>query len=395
MKLEQSKQKICLLFDEIQWIAKSQSGFIGAIKNKWIDFEKTRSIKIILCGSSNKFFRNKTGGEEQILRGLKTHSDIWVKPFTSSELKTYYCKNWSLPEVLMTYMFFGGIPYYLNQIDTQSNFIQSVNKSLFLPNSIFLEEVDEILRLEFNAAGLVTVKKILGALTMRGKSFAEIKKRTKIPNGTLAAAIEKLLEYDIIFENYPAFDERKNLDRGVKFVIRDFYLNLFFQVIKPNMKKIRTNFDNKMLVNSIFGWPQSFYYIKNFSGEAFENYVKYLLREIHRSSPPIIKKLSLVDVDYQVGTHWSEKCQIDIVLSECSDNQVRLIECKWTSDLDLIKHTLLHFEDKIATLEPSDVKHNPMLALCIPIKATSNLLEQAKHKNIILIDCEDLLFLPA
>jgi AAA+ ATPase superfamily predicted ATPase len=99
--------KLMLALDEIQWIAKSQNGFIGTLKNKWIDFEKTQNIRLVICGSSNKFFKDFTGGEEQILRGLKTRSDIVLQPFSMSEVYKYYLHHWRPEEVIFAYMTIG------------------------------------------------------------------------------------------------------------------------------------------------------------------------------------------------------------------------------------------------------------------------------------------------
>ena len=51
-----NKHQIIILFDEIQWISKSQSGFLGYLKEAWLDWRKSGKIKLIISGSSNKFF---------------------------------------------------------------------------------------------------------------------------------------------------------------------------------------------------------------------------------------------------------------------------------------------------------------------------------------------------
>jgi predicted AAA+ superfamily ATPase len=171
-----------IALDEIQWIAKNQSGFIGTLKNHWLSLEATKNCRIIICGSSNKFFKNFTGGEEQILRGLKTRSDIVLPPFSLSEIHQKYGKNLKQEQTALLYMLLGGIPYYWNQLDFEKNFIQLLNQAFAESSTIFLEEVDEILRLEFNQAGVKTIKKILKTLGLRGAPPCHNSKENKITN---------------------------------------------------------------------------------------------------------------------------------------------------------------------------------------------------------------------
>ena len=80
-------EQVLVVFDEIQWIAKQKSGFAGVLKHYWSEWKQTTQIKLILCGSSNKFFTKNTDGEFNSLRGLKTFGDIWVRPFSLQEVK--------------------------------------------------------------------------------------------------------------------------------------------------------------------------------------------------------------------------------------------------------------------------------------------------------------------
>ncbi|MCP4753125.1 MAG: ATP-binding protein, partial [Proteobacteria bacterium] len=73
-----NNRDVVLLFDEIQWLAKQGNGFIGILKNALDDWKQIDSIKLIIAGSSNKFYEKFTGSDESILRGLKTHAAIWL-----------------------------------------------------------------------------------------------------------------------------------------------------------------------------------------------------------------------------------------------------------------------------------------------------------------------------
>ncbi len=285
-------------------------------------------------------------------------------------------------------MLVGGIPYYLNQFQKNENFIQTINKTLFTKESIFYEEVDEILRLEFNSAGILTVKKILATLGISGRILNDIQRKTKLAIGTLSESLDKLIEYGIVFESRSFFQRQLEIKRGVKFKLKDFYLNTYFQIIKPNLNKIKRNTENELLINGIFKWPQSFYYVENFSGGSFENLVEYILISSEKRHEGIFKKFNLVNINFEMETHWDKEKQIDLIASSTEDKQMRLIECKWTSSIELIKSALLNLPKKAKLF---DFEAAPLLAVVIPIKATGPILELANQQNIILITQEDLI----
>jgi predicted AAA+ superfamily ATPase len=205
------KINICLAFDEIQWIAKERSSFLGALKEHWIKIEKIPQIRIIICGSSYKFFHQMTGGEEKLIRGLKTRSDIWLKPLTLPEIKTYYRPNFSDQELLLAYAFLGGIPYYWNQIHTELNFIQAINRACFIPTSIFLEEYAEMLNLEFQKNSMKNIILILEQIKGSGKTEAAIIQDAKLPQSTVGDLLTKLENYGLVFNKMPLFGKPRRL----------------------------------------------------------------------------------------------------------------------------------------------------------------------------------------
>jgi uncharacterized protein len=147
---ELKESPLVLMMDEIQWIAKRNIGFVSQLKEAWVQWEMNPSVKLIISGSSNRFFEDKTGGDAKILRGMRTHGDIWVRPFSLWEVRKYFFSKWTDEEICLIYMMTGGVPYYLCRVPKVTNFIRAVNETFFTRRTIFLEEIEEILDLEFN-----------------------------------------------------------------------------------------------------------------------------------------------------------------------------------------------------------------------------------------------------
>lgn len=326
--VRESKVGVILIFDEIQWIAKAKSGCIGAIKEAWLDWESL-GVKVIICGSSNKFFLQKTGGEEAILRGLKTRSDIWIYPFTLGQVKKLYFPKWKNEEVALTYMMLGGIPYYLNRIkDSSRGFIQCMNDAVFTDDTIFLEEIDEVLRLEFNEHGLKTAKTILSCLGQSGTTQAAIQRITGFALTTVARALKNLSDYGLVFQKAPAHTKKQN-EAGTLYFMKDFYLGFYFQVLLPYKSKIESNKAKGLLFPQVVGNSNANYFIQNFSGKAFELLVRYSLERKTVHSSELYKLLLLRDNEYDVLFYWDKETEIDILVEHEKDRISRIIECKW------------------------------------------------------------------
>jgi hypothetical protein len=259
---EHTDKVIILIFDEIQWLAKKGSGVLGHLKREWEkNWQHFDNIKVILAGSSSKFFLNQVDNTKGVLYGLRTVADLIVKPFTLSETNEYYSKpvGWTKEQTCLIYMMTGGVPYYLNQIQRNakqdSNFFRIINQTFFINSSIFLNELENILFLDFRANdAMENVKNILRALGQEGTTEVNIVSRTGLPKTTVNTILSKLIDYKIIYRMYPLGSAVKKNKSGAKYIMRDPFLNFYFQVLEPLAHRIRDN-EKAMPVNMIFSGP--------------------------------------------------------------------------------------------------------------------------------------------
>lgn len=378
---------LCLAFDEIQWIAKEQSGFLGALKQHWIKIEKIPQIKIIICGSSYKFFQEMTGGEEKLIRGLKTRADIWLNPFSLREIHRFYIPKFTEEELLLAYGILGGIPYYWNQIDRSQNFIQAINKTCFTKGSIFLEEYVELLNLEFQKNGVQTISRILEHINGGGKTASTLAKDARLPDSTVGDLVEKLENYQLLFKKTPLFGKSKENSRGALYYLKDFYLNFYFRVLSKYKRRIQRNTKNDLLFSKVIEASPQGYYISNFTGPIFELIVQTILETSIDRNESIFRKLQLKNCDFEVGFHWDKKVQFDLIIYNASDRVLRFIECKWTRDREQIVNTIKTFSLRISLLN-LDVPYQQ--ALCLSHKPSVSITNIAEKENVILITPKDL-----
>ncbi len=378
-------KKIILIFDEIQWITKDRSGFVGAIKAAWVRFEKTGLVSVIICGSSSKFFSDHVGGEEKILRGIATRAPLWVHPIAFAEFYKMFKNKWNIFEVTLLYMMIGGIPYYLQQIDLQFGFVHAVNAALFAKESIFLSEADELLSLEFNKAGLRRVKEILSVLSIYGSSQASIREKLKIQTATVSETFEKLTNYDILEKNNFENETKKTIKSGVeeKYYLKDFFLNFYFSSYKKYEPVIQRNSQGKKMVFSDL-LNEEGYYIQDFTGKAFENLIRYQLEGPFQNQK-LLNRLKLSDPDFFVGTYQSKAAQIDLVVTHRKDRLVRLIECKWGKESST---EIAELCNKEFPLKPTQQRLNIIIK---SQEATKAYRRKCIENNVILITLKEIL----
>ncbi len=380
------KSNTCLVLDEIQWIAKEQSGFLGALKEHWVKLERIPKLKFILCGSSNKFFNQMTGGEEKLIRGLKTRTDIWLKPLTLNEIKEFYKPNFNDQELLLAYMIFGGIPYYWNQIKTELNFIQAINSVCFIPNSLFLEEFKEMLNLEFQINSIKTLQSLLEVIGGTGKTASSIASDSKLSHSTVGDLLVKLENYKIISHKEPLFGKVKEIKRGSLIYIKDFYLNFYFRVLRKYLGRIKRNSKHELIFAQLFEGSKQGLYIPDFTGPIFELLIQTILEENEVRTANIFEKLHLKNCDYEIGFHWDKEVQFDLILHKTTDRVTRFIECKWTKDNAQLLELIKSFE-----LRVSKYAEKYQMVLCLNHIPSDSIIKVAKSSNITIVTPKDLI----
>ncbi len=387
--LQHTNQTFLLIFDEIHWIAKKNSGFTSKIKNVWLSWEKIGNIKVIICGSSNKFFDDKTAKESSVLRGLRTHSDIWVRPFSLSEVKQYFFPEWSHEEISLVYMMIGGIPYYLNRIINSKNYINAINKTFFTRSTIFLDELDEIINLEFNKSSKTRIRSLLAALGQEGKTVASICRATGISESSVRENIEKLVDYGLVFEKTLMGVSPKKNKSGTKYYMRDFYLNFYFQVLDGLKAQIKDN--TKSNIFSRLLSSKEGFYIPNFSGQAFELLIESVIDRRANSTmhENIFKKLNIHEPNYYFGHYWeSNTTQVDLIVESSVDRETRIFEAKWIATKAGLTHGYLEQIRQKTYTPPRGFRLS--FYLVISKSPTKGLKEAAQKQNVQIVELTDL-----
>ncbi len=328
-----ASHKLVIVLDEIQWIHTLKNGFNGYLKDLWESTKGTGNIKVIISGSSRRYFSEHVENQNSTLYGLKTHGAIVVPPFALDEVRRFYFPKWSLEQAALVYMMVGGIPYYLENVAYGDNFMRAVENTFFVKSSLFLEEAREILSTEYRRRPMVDKVMLTLAALARGIVREEnLCKTLKVSQPNMNQILSFLLDLGFILRATECDDSGGWSDKS--YFLNDFFLRFYFLVIEKYKARIYSGEDS-IFYNHV---SDDGYYIRNFSGVAFEALLRaHIVRD--ELFCPTAKPARLFDRlmlkeghDYAVSEfRRASEAQIDLVISNKTDRELRFIEVKWLS----------------------------------------------------------------
>lgn len=344
-----------LIIDEVQWLSTGYEESAGVVKAAWDDWAKGGSLRVVICGSSSRFFTEQFG-EGAVLRGLQTRATINVLPFPLAILKREAVPNWTTKEAVLAYMCLGGIPYYWQRVAPEQGFRRAMNDACCTSASILLDEWREIIATEFRTDTVGNLARLFPALmsTEEGVTQQEVAHRLGLEVSTVARLLERLVEYGYVLRSIPedvAYSDGKapKSNRGARYVLCDFFLHFYFSVMQPIDAQIRTNTMGLLFPSQILQGDAK-QYIPAFTGKAFERFVFHHVDVALRDGEwqhdgglatrsTLWRLLDLPDANYQV--YWNVlirgessdqvRSQIDVLVVHQQEKTVRVIECKWKS----------------------------------------------------------------
>lgn len=221
-----SRRKVIFL-DELPWLAGPQSSELimelGYFWNSWAD--RQRNVVLVVCGSATSWMLDNVIHDYGGLHGRLTGM-IKLLPFTLSECEKYYKKNGfhlSRYEMAISYMVFGGVPYYLDRMNKEKNLSENIDAFFFNDPKIHQEFKDVYTGLYATSERYIDVVKALGG-RFYGMTRKEIAEAIGIESGgTLSKILSNLYESGITRE-YPRYGKERV---ETVYQLKDFF-SLFY-----------------------------------------------------------------------------------------------------------------------------------------------------------------------
>lgn len=221
-----TKRRVVFL-DELPWLAGPQSSEmiteLGYFWNSWAD--RQRNIVLVVCGSATSWMLDNVIRDYGGLHGRLTGT-IRLLPFTLNECELYYKKHGfhlSRYEMAVSYMAFGGIPYYLDRMDREKNLSENIDDFFFKGDKIHQEFKDVYTGLYATSERYVDIVKTLGT-KFYGMTRRELADAIGIElGGTFSKILDNLHESGITRE-YPRYGKERV---ETVYQLKDFF-SLFY-----------------------------------------------------------------------------------------------------------------------------------------------------------------------
>ena len=313
----QKKRKV-LLFDELPWLDTHRSDFLGSLEHFWNSWAALRSdILLIGCGSAaswmiNKLIRNRGGLHNRVTERMQ------ILPFTLVETEAFLQSKgagYDRYQLLQLYMVMGGIPFYLENIQTNRSVAQNIDRMFFSTTGLLRTEYHDLYRSLFkHHERHLDIVEVL-AQKVRGISRAEIVKKSSLTEGGSFSRVLAELEQSGFIQSFYPFGKT---NRDAMYRLTDPYTLFYFSFVK-NSKAVG---DGAWLAR--LGSPKW----RAWSGYAFEDICKY-----HTMS---IKKALGIQAVYTETSIWQSQdpsggAQIDLLLDR-NDRIINVCEIKFAQE---------------------------------------------------------------
>ena len=259
-----------IVLDEFQFIAR-QEPEIGSLLNRFVG-EHAENPDFFLClsGSDISFFEREVVGYGATTYGRRTGS-LRLLPFPWDEIEAFV-PNWSVEDRIRAWAVFGGIPYYLKEVDPDQPLSEAIRRAVLYPDGLLREEPRFLLSQESRLREQATYMSCLRAIAGGDTRLNEIAQRVGRSASDVRAFLEVLEEMGLVQRRYPVTQASK---KRVVYTVVDPFLRFWFRFVAPRESRLATRRDaDRYLEDSVLPALDKFV-----SEDAFERVCQAWLAE--------------------------------------------------------------------------------------------------------------------
>ena len=311
-----SKPKKLIFLDELPWLATAKSGFIPALEHFWNAWASARNdIKLIVCGSAaawmiNNLINNRGGLHNRVTNRMR------IQPFSLHECELFFQTRQAVFDryhLVMFYMVMGGIPFYLELVNSKLSSAQNINRLCFEKDGMLRSEFDNLYHSLFNKAEKhIAVIEALSKKT-KGLTRKEIIKETKLSEGGSITRILKELEESDFIRRYAPYG---NKEQEGLYQLIDCYSLFYLKWIKRS-----SALDENFWINQLDSPSQ-----RAWSGYAFEQVCLAHIRQIKKALG--ISGVQTVTSSW-ISFNSPKGAQIDLLIDR-RDQVINICEMKFS-----------------------------------------------------------------
>lgn len=310
-----------IVLDEFQFIAR-QEPEIGSLLNRFVaEHADNPDLFLCLSGSDISFFEREVVGYGATTYGRRTGSQRLL-PFPWGEIGAFV-PGWSVEDRIRAWAVFGGIPYYLKEIDPDKPLAEAIRRAVLYPDGLLREEPRFLLSQESRLREQATYMSCLRAIAGGDTRLNEIAQRVGRSASEVRAFLEVLEEMGLVQRRYPVTQAST---KRVVYTVVDPFLRFWFRFVAPRESRLATRRDaDRYLEESVL--PQLDKFV---SEDAFERVCQTWLGE----------EVGAAEVGWwwgsirrrEDGQLRSRSYEADAVAVDGDGKVIALGSCKWPDE---------------------------------------------------------------
>ncbi|MBP7189844.1 MAG: AAA family ATPase [Rickettsiaceae bacterium] len=364
--------KVVILLDEISWMSGSDKSFLGKLKTVWDQyFSKNPELILILCGSVSSWI------EKNILSSTgfvgRISSVLNLEELSLEEANLFFTDRWGAYEKFKILSVTGGVPKYLEEIDTSLTAEQNISNLCFSSHGFLYREFSQIFSDLFQSRNAI-YERLLYAINNNAQTLKEISNELSIDykSGTISSYLNDLCEAGFISKNYGYNIKSGVLSRYQQYKISDNYTNFYLNYILPNIKLI----EKRLLENQDLGLLPKFNVIM---GLQFENLVLNNLAKLYELLKISKESIKFAGPYFKPATKVQKGVQIDLMIA--TKDIIYIVEIKFQRG-QIAKSVIEEVRQKVERIQaPKRMSYRTVL---IHVNGVSEELEDEKYFDFIV-----------
>lgn len=332
------QKKHVVFFDEMPWLDNHRSGFLPAFEYFWNSFGAAKdNLMFIVCGSATSWLVENI---DQNKGGLfnRQNCRIYLEPFTLNETEKFLKSrniNWSRYDICECYMILGGIPYYLDLLDSSMTYSANIDNLFFKKHSLLWDEFDHLYNTLFtNSESYIKVIETVSEKRI-GLTRTEIVEKSKLNDNTQLTKILKNLEDSGFIRMYSFYGKKK---QGTVYQLSDYFTMFYLKFVKG-----KTNIDDEFWSHSLTNSVR-----RSWAGYTFEQLCKDHIKQI-KNRIGISGVLTSQSSWFTVADEVHDGAQIDLLIDR-NDRVISVCEMKFSEkDFVIDKKYEKELRNKIGT----------------------------------------------
>ena len=247
--------KTVVFLDEISWMGAYDSTFAAYLKNAWdTQLSRKGSLILVLAGSVSAWI------QENILKSKgfvgRISLDVTLPEMPLADCREFWGRKadqTALREIIDILSVTGGIPKYLQEIDTSLDADENIRRLCFMPEGYLFSDFNSIFSDVFGNA--VLKKSILQQLAEGPASLSELSGMLGVEaNGHISDELRDLSEAGFIAPSFGLNPETGAKVRQVQYRLKDNYTRFYLKFIAPREEAIRAGLFRFTTMDRLPGW---------------------------------------------------------------------------------------------------------------------------------------------